>query len=48
MFDVSALNELKRYRFKPGTRNGNPVDTWVTLPVKYDLKEKDSALRQYK
>jgi TonB family protein len=34
-FDRAALDAGRKYKFKPATRGGKPVATWVTFPVDY-------------
>lgn len=37
--DDAAVKHAKRaWRFKPGTKNGKPFATWMTVPVRYVLK----------
>jgi TonB family protein len=35
--DQSALDAVRRYRFKPAMRNGEPVPTMVTIEVNFRL-----------
>ncbi len=37
VFDASALEAAKQYRFKPATKNGEPVDCYVKLPMKFSV-----------
>jgi protein TonB len=37
--DQSAMREAKRWRFRPGTRDGLPVSMWKQVPIKFELKE---------
>ena len=37
--DQSAMKEAKRWRFRPGTRDGVPVPMWKQVPIKFELKE---------
>lgn len=37
VFDASVLKAVRRWRFAPGKRHGEPVATWVELPVRFDL-----------
>ena len=34
----AAIAALKRYRFKPGTQHGEPVDVYMTLTVQFTLR----------
>jgi len=37
--DETAVKHVKRaWRFKPGTKNGKPFATWMTVPVRFVLK----------
>jgi len=38
LFEQSAINALKKWRFKPGRRNNNPVATSVELPLEFKLE----------
>jgi TonB family protein len=35
--DEKAIDAVKRYRFKPGTKNGRPVPTRITVAVNFRL-----------
>ncbi|HEY9154913.1 MAG TPA: energy transducer TonB [Opitutaceae bacterium] len=37
-FALSAMECLSQWRFKPGERNGVPVNCRVTMPMSYDIK----------
>ena len=37
--DDSALREARRWRFRPGTRDGVPVVMWKQLPVTFQLQK---------
>ena len=37
VFDKTALNAAKRWKFQPGTYKGQAVDTWVLLPFNFEL-----------
>jgi len=37
--DSSAAREARRWRFRPGTRDGVPVVMWKQLPVTFQLKQ---------
>ena len=35
--DEAAMAAVRRWRFKPGTKNGVPVATWVAIPVRFSI-----------
>jgi protein TonB len=37
ILDRSAIEAINRWVFIPGKRNGVPVASWVTVPVKFRL-----------
>ena len=37
IFDQSVLDCIVKWRFKPGIFQGNPVATWVVLPISFKL-----------
>ena len=37
IFDQSVLDCIAKWRFKPGIFEGNPVATWVVLPISFKL-----------
>ncbi|MFA7165933.1 MAG: TonB family protein [Desulfoplanes sp.] len=37
IFDQSVLDCIAKWRFKPGMFEGNPVATWVVLPISFKL-----------
>lgn len=37
--DESAMREARRWRLKPGMRDGAPIATWKQIPVTFRLKE---------
>lgn len=37
LFEHSVLKAVRRWRFKPGMRAGQPAPTWMVLPVRFDL-----------
>ena len=39
VFEKAALRALKQWRFKPGTKNGQPVITRVYLPMRFQLED---------
>ncbi len=38
--DQAALNAARRYRFKPATMGGIPVDSTTIQPIRFDLKDR--------
>jgi len=38
VFEKSVLEAIGRWRFKPGSRSGNPVAAWVVLTFQFDRK----------
>ncbi len=39
VLDQSALETVKRWRFTPAQRGGNPIETWVRVPIEFRLEE---------
>lgn len=37
MLDSSALKAIRRWRFRPATRNDRPVDSWLEIPIKFKI-----------
>lgn len=37
-YDSLVIEALKKWRFKPGTRNGQPIDQATQLPFVFELK----------
>ena len=37
--DESAVREARRWKLKPGTRDGVPVSMWKQIPITFRLKE---------
>ncbi len=37
ILDKSALEAVKDWIFLPGKRNGEPISSWVTVPIKFQL-----------
>ena len=35
--DESALNAVRKWLFFPGRKNGIPIRSWVTIPIKFQL-----------
>ena len=42
-FDSSAVRGARALRFTPAHRGETPVDSWVLLPVRFDMPRGDSA-----
>jgi protein TonB len=38
IFDTAAKRAIARWQFKPGLKNGKPVNTRVRLPLKFEIK----------
>lgn len=38
ILDTAALKAVKKWQFYPGTKDGNPVEMSVTVPIRFDLK----------
>jgi periplasmic protein TonB len=36
--DRSALSAVRRWRFEPARRGAQPIETWVQVPVRFELK----------
>lgn len=47
MFEESALEAVKKYRFKPATKNGKPVDCSVILPIKFSMPGVETSFDAY-
>ncbi|MEF8942563.1 MAG: TonB family protein [Desulfohalobiaceae bacterium] len=39
VFEDSAVSAVKKWRFEPGRVDGDPVPTWVRLPVSFTLSD---------
>jgi protein TonB len=37
-FDEAAMDAVKKWRFKPGTKGGRPVATRVLLPLRFEIE----------
>jgi TonB family protein len=35
VFDTSALEAARRWRFTPGMKDGKPVEAWIQVPVDF-------------
>lgn len=46
VFDDSVISALMKASYRPGMKDGKPVRRWLTLPVRFRLK--DSTLEQWK
>lgn len=41
ILDQSAIREARKWRFKPGTRDGVPVALWKEVPITFQIQEKN-------
>lgn len=41
IFDESVRKTVPRWRFKPGKKAGQPVDTWVEMTIRFELGQDD-------
>lgn len=39
LLDEAAVKEARRWRLKPGTRDGAPVRMWKQIPIKFELRD---------
>lgn len=37
IFDASALEAVRQWRFKPGVYQGHAVATWIVIPIQFKL-----------
>lgn len=37
--DEAAAREARRWRFKPGTRDGVPAPMWKQVPITFQLRQ---------
>lgn len=37
VFEESALAAVRQWRFEPGKKDGEPVSTWVQVPIRFEL-----------
>ena len=37
VFDEATIRAIEKWRFKPGILGGDPVPTWVRIPLKFEL-----------
>jgi protein TonB len=38
VFDAAAIQAVNQWRFKPGILDREPVATWITVPLKFQIK----------
>ena len=38
LLEQPAMDAVRKWEFKPGTKAGKPVEVWVTIPVRFALK----------
>lgn len=38
LLDKKAVDTVRNWRFEPARSNGTPVDIWVKIPIKFELK----------
>lgn len=38
-WDATRKHALKKWRFTPGTRDGKPIETWITLKVRFEIND---------
>ncbi|MBU0991447.1 MAG: TonB family protein [Proteobacteria bacterium] len=38
LFETSVINCVSKWRFKPGTVEGNPVNTWAETTIRFELE----------
>lgn len=41
ILDRAAITSVKAWQFEPGKRREQPVDMWVRIPVRFELKQND-------
>jgi protein TonB len=37
VFEENAMEAVKKWKFKPGYYEGEPVPTWITLPISFNM-----------
>jgi protein TonB len=37
IFEENAVKAVKKWQFKPGYYDGEPVPTWITLPIRFNM-----------
>jgi protein TonB len=35
--DRAALSQVTKWRFRPAIKDGNPIEVWAIVPVKFSL-----------
>lgn len=40
VFDEAVVQSLSRWRFSPGIKDGEPVDTWMETEIEFELEKK--------
>jgi protein TonB len=45
--DQAAVREARRWRFKPGMRDGVPVPMWKQVPITYQLREERNPILRF-
>jgi periplasmic protein TonB len=40
MLDAAALEAVARWRFAPGEQGGETVEVWMTIPIRFRLRER--------
>lgn len=43
LFESTAIDAVKQWRFKPALSKGKPVSVWVTIPFRFALADKEKA-----
>jgi protein TonB len=38
LLDLSALKRVKEWKFTPATWMGVPIESWVTIPIRFKLE----------
>ena len=38
ILDRSALKSVRQWRFEPARRFGRPIEMWVQVPIKFELR----------
>ena len=41
ILDRATITSVKAWQFEPGKRRDQPVDMWVRIPVRFQLKQND-------
>jgi TonB family protein len=45
VFEQSAMDAARQWRFKPAIIKGKPIATWVSIPFRYKLADKPNEMR---